>query len=551
MRKNRFCTFTLISALMIAALPASLAAAGSNTDAAQDSLPVHKEMTLTITPQSGESYNPEGSAYTAYRVMSFTQNDGSWNWDIVNGFVYPGQGSFNPDAFGAYPAAKLQTLADQLALQVDDDSMTDKLEEKPLSGGSCSWTTQNAGIYLVLETATKPGNFPAAPFLVSLPCTDSTALDRWIYDVTASPKGSPVGLQKVIHKAKGAYSNTLSYDGKKDTVANGDTVQYTITTKIPAYTEVYFQDGKNPTFRLIDTMAKGLTLQPSTIRLSAGTDTLTLGTDYTQDIATDDNGCTVLTVNLSGSYLQNQEHHNTDLVLALNATVNEKVSLAADGNENKAQLQYSYDPLKPDETKEINDNTKVYSFGIEVEKFDRDAGSVQKLAGAQFALYKEAPVGSSAAQMLAQEPFRQAQVTDENGLLDFTGLDAGTYYLKEVKAPSGYSLMMNPIKIEIIPDSAAEEGQPQVINSGSFTARVNGTQISTEGGEGTSRILQAADREGTVIVAAANHKGITLPLTGGSGIIVILITAAAGMALMVLLFVRESGQGRKNSREQV
>jgi hypothetical protein len=66
-----------------------------------------------------------------------------------------------------------------------------------------------------------------------------------------------------------------------------------------------------------------------------------------------------------------------------------------------------------------------------------------------------------------------------------------------------------------------------------------------------AKILQAADREGTVIVAAANHKGITLPLTGGSGIIVILITAAAGMALMVLLFVRESGQGRKNSREQV
>ena len=143
MRKNRFCTFTLISALMLAALPASLAAAGSEggtASASSSSLPASRNMTLTIRPSANGSYHPDGSAYTAYRVMSFTYESdpdsssyGNWTWDLVNGFTYPGEGSFSPDAFGSYPAAKLQSLANQLALQVDDSTMTDKLPQKALN----------------------------------------------------------------------------------------------------------------------------------------------------------------------------------------------------------------------------------------------------------------------------------------------------------------------------------------------------------------------------------------------------------------------------------
>ena len=39
--------------------------------------------------------------------------------------------------------------------------------------------------------------------------------------------------------------------------------------------------------------------------------------------------------------------------------------------------------------------------------------------------------------------------SDENGLFKVIGLDDGTYWLKETKAPDGYNLITDPIKIEI------------------------------------------------------------------------------------------------------
>ena len=556
MRKNGFCTFTLIASLALAALPSSLAAAGTGgatTPASAPSLPTQQEMTLTIAPASSNSYDPEGSSFTAYRVMSFTQGqDGNWVWGTTNGFTYPGNGTFDADAFGTYPAAKLQDLAQQLALQVDDTTMTDKLPEKELTEGSCSWTTTKAGIYLVCETATKPGNFPSQPFLVALPYTDEENENSWKYSLTAAPKGSTVSLQKVIHDAKGSYLNEATYEGSKDTVANGDTVQYRITTRIPDYTQVFFADGKNPTFELVDTMVKGLTLTPATVQLTSGETTLTKDTDYTQSIATDEDGITTLTVRLTKSYLEVESHRNKEIVLAYSAAVNDSVSLAADGNENIVTLHYSYDPTNPDDTKEVEDEAKVYSFGIEIEKFNGDSDNAQKekLAGAEFALYKETTKGCSASEALSQEPYRAVGVTNENGLLDFKALDAGTYYLKEVKAPDGYGLLMNPIKVEIIPASSEGTNGAEVISSGSFTAKVNGVTVSGTGSEGVSRILNAANREGTVVVSAANHHGFSLPSTGGTGIVLILVISLAGLITVTGLYLRGDRGTKGSSRVQ-
>ena len=548
MLKNRFCTFTLAASLVLAALPASLAAAGEDggtTASSVSSLPTQQSMSLTIAPSGSSTYNPNGSSFTAYRVMSFTQGtDGNWVWDTVNGFTYPGTGSFDADAFGTYPASRLQDLAEQLALQVND-TMADKLPQTPLENGSLTWTTNKAGIYLVCETQTAAGNFPSKPFLVALPYTDETNDNSWKYELTAQPKGSEVSLQKVIHNAKGSYSNTVTYEGSKDTVANGDAVEYRISTRIPNYTSVYFEGGKNPTFRLTDTMAKGLTLTPATISLTSGENTLAKDTDYTQTYSTDSDGITTLTISLAGSYLEVPAHQNTELVLSYSATVNSSVSLADNGNQNVVTLDYSYDPADPTDTKQVDDDAVVYSFGIEVEKFDGDSDQKTKLPGAQFELYKEASQGGAAAS-LSQAPYRPAAQTDENGIADFKGLDAGTYYLKEVKAPHGFSLLMNPIKIEIIPDSSqGANEQAQVINSGSFTVKVNGVTVSKdETSRGVTRILNAAGREETVIVAAANHRGISLPSTGGTGIILILLVSAAGLVLITYLYIR--GDRKKN-----
>ncbi len=546
MRKNRFCTFTLISALMIAALPSTLAVAGNDpvtVSSSVQSLPEQKSATLTITPSgSATGYNPDGSKFDAYQVMSLSQTNGTdWTWTMVNGFTYPGEGDFEPDELHTYPAAKMQDLADRLALQADP-AMQYRLGEKAISQGSCSWTTERLGIYLVCETETKSGNFPSAPFLVSLPYTNEDG-STWNYNALAHPKGSEVGLKKQITGAKGSYNNTATYNGDKDTVAIGDTVSYEITTRVPKYTEIYF-NGKNPTFKLTDTIARGLSLKADSISLKAGDTVLTKDTHYTQTITASEGQPTELVISLTSAYLKSEDSYYKELSLTYDVDVNDNASLSDDGNENVVVLNYSYDPEDPTDTKEVDDDATVYTFGIQIEKFDgdKDGQTKEKLAGAQFALYKEVQNGS-VADALGQEACRPVGVTDENGALSFKGLDAGTYYLKEVKAPSGYSLLTKPIKVQIIPKATQDTNGAEVITDGSFTATVNGETVTAGTTEGNSRILVQENREGTVIVSAANHKGFSLPMTGGRGIVLILIIAASGLMAVTVFFMK--GEKRK------
>lgn len=98
-------------------------------------------------------------------------------------------------------------------------------------------------------------------------------------------------------------------------------------------------------------------------------------------------------------------------------------------------------------------NTKVNALGkININKQDLDSTS-KKLAGAQFSLYKtkaDATSGSNAIKTIT---------TDSNGNGVFTDLSLvdstkGTYYLKEVKAPSGYQLDSTVREVKAVEDSA-------------------------------------------------------------------------------------------------
>lgn len=85
----------------------------------------------------------------------------------------------------------------------------------------------------------------------------------------------------------------------------------------------------------------------------------------------------------------------------------------------------------------------------------------------------------------------------DNGRIDIEGLKAGTYYLKETKAPDGYNLLKTIQTIEI-----GEDG----------SIKLNGTAI-------------------TDYVKVKNNSGIELPSTGGMGTTLIYL---AGIVLVVL-----------------
>ena len=117
----------------------------------------------------------------------------------------------------------------------------------------------------------------------------------------------------------------------------------------------------------------------------------------------------------------------------------------------------------------------------------------KKLGGAVFEIYSDASLTKKVGSV----------TTDEEGFAEFSGLGEGKYYLKEVTAPTGYSLLKRPTEIEIKYDESL---------------------IDSETGEYCGPVVDIA-----------NQKISALPITGGMGTIL--------YTLVGILFIGSAGVG--------
>ena len=70
------------------------------------------------------------------------------------------------------------------------------------------------------------------------------------------------------------------------------------------------------------------------------------------------------------------------------------------------------------------------------------------LEGAEFTVYTDAECTTVYKNTI--KPTGYVVLSNTAGQIELKGLAAGTYYIKETKAPSGYSLNATPIKVEIV-----------------------------------------------------------------------------------------------------
>ncbi len=110
-------------------------------------------------------------------------------------------------------------------------------------------------------------------------------------------------------------------------------------------------------------------------------------------------------------------------------------------------------------------------------------------------------------------------VTNGEGAFTVKGLPTGIYYLTETKAPKGYELLEEPVRIEVVPEYA---------QIGNGVREVTGLAVRCEGGEVCQN---TTDRWDYVEIKVENAYGTVLPATGGMG------TAVYYMFGMVVLFV--------------
>lgn len=169
-------------------LPALLAAlvlilsTGMNVLAADLSVDLSQAGSITIALQDKTgSHTPiAGAEFTLYQIADVEEKTETLTYRFTSDFAGCGANLSDLSAGG---------LADHLAGYATAKKLTGAVNTTN-SEGKVVFSKLPVGLYLLVQSSNAAGYFPTAPFLVSIPMTNTDGTG-WIYDVDASPKAQP------------------------------------------------------------------------------------------------------------------------------------------------------------------------------------------------------------------------------------------------------------------------------------------------------------------------------------------------------------------------
>ena len=363
------------------------------------------------------------------------------------------------------------------------------------------------------DTSTAPGNETVKSVATLVSVTDTT--------VSINMKSNyPTVVKKVNDK-------------NADDVNIGDEVTYTLTSKVPDMTGY-----TSYVFNFKDTLSTGLTFKGITsvtvgsgenvqnVTAGTGDNTYTL-TQYGQDI----------TITMNNFLASNANKAGQEIKVTYTATLNKDAVTGFDPNTNKATVEYSNKPGTDDKGESEPSKVDVHTFDFTIFKYylknQNNKDDKTGLANAEFELYKangEVAGDKVNIKKVTEGEYRVATpeeaaikgfksdviVSGTNGRVLVKGLDAGTYYLRETKAPDGYNKLLSDIKVEIKPVYDNSTGKLK-----SYTVDYTYNGNKTQGTVITSQ-------DNSPEVAVENKTGAQLPSTGSKGALMVTL---AGIVL--------------------
>lgn len=380
-----------------------------------------------------------------------------------------------------------------------------------------------AGYYFVKDTGTIGAGEIATKFLVKV-----------VGNATVDIKADAPTIEKKI------VDNNVDTN---HTSANiGDQVEFKLTAKVPdmANFDTY-------TFTISDTLSKGLTFDKASVVVKIGETKLVANNNYTLIEPADPETDNTFTIQFTKNQLADKVVHGTGatIVVTYRATLNSH-ALTTDKETNKAKLEYSNNPSNSEDkgtVKTPDVPTYIYNFNIDVDKYDGTDGTAnpdKKLKDAVFVLYKKDGTNkeyykwnadSKKVEWVSEANKTTAtrQTTDVNGKATFEGLKEGTYYLEEIKAPSGYNTLKDPVEVKIEAKYNAD-GTLDKDNT-DFKLKPDTTK--------NNHYYQ--------LQSIANKAGAVLPSTGGIGTTIFYVLGsilALGAAVLLIAKKRMNGQDR-------
>lgn len=445
MKHARKLTSLLLALVMVFALAVTAFAAGAGS--------------ITVD-------NPiAGQNYTAYKIFDVVYNDGQTAY------------SYTIDSTSAW-----FNTVDTYSKQTNSGLTLTKVGD----------TTT----YVVTTT----GDFSAPPFADALKAdvngktgktlavdggkATATGLDLGYYFVTSSNDAlcnlTTTNPAVIIHD-----KNEMPFEKKDDKVSAevGETVNYTITGKVPDYTGF-----TKYTYLITDTMSEGLTFQKD-VKVTVGGTDVTSACTITCNV---DNNANKFTVSIPVK----SHTIGAEIKVTYSALVNENAVVKI--SKNSATLTYSNNPSEETEYTTTPVEETVYSSKIVIDKFETGKQETVKLPGAKFVLYKKAPTETDQNAIQYYKKWADTDTTkavtwvdsitdatevttNDNGAASFEGLADGTYYLVETKAPAGYNQLTAPVAVPV--NGGTTETALTVTAN---VANQAGTLLPSTGGMGTT-----------------------------------------------------------------
>ena len=541
MKKSGKRVFSLVLTLILAfalAVPAFAANVTIDSDHNENATyGAYQLMTLTTslkcgkteTPHTDECYQDDGSL-NCTDPTHHEHNEKCYNYSYKINSKYE---SILTDVLGIIGAADGktldQTIMDAIAAKSDAEAVRDLAEalydkikaaplgcDKELSQGTPADLTQ--GYWLIVDsTANLPGDVTR-----SLVMLDTAGAE----DITIKAKDETIDIGKTVTTP--AVDLTPETSAEYGTVNIGDTITFTLTSSLPANLAEYDHPTEEYQFKFVDTMSAGLEfIGITSVEIGGTLVPAYVAEDTAQGTAE------VLGYKTSGFFtggtpkngrgeidLSTYVQANLDslggkeVVVTYTAKLTENAVVEDNGTikeENKVYVEFTndYDTFQKGNTPEKD--VDVYSFTLDIYKYTNDNGQPgyqdgdTLLADAWFQLYKT--VGATTYYATANEvtdgnykitgwvamtgdeaPDGAATfITPASGKLDIDGLDLGTYYLLETKAPDGYNLLANPIKIEIVDNNAGDNAAaPDVEIPAQYVENSSGVELPSTGGIGTT-----------------------------------------------------------------
>ena len=415
-----------------------------------------------------------------------------------------------------------------------------------ISSTSQEITGMEMGQYLVIA---EKSSYVYSPATVTLAPVWDGENEKWVLnDASVTVKGKG-GIEKTV------TGGDLQY-------AVGDTVNYRLDVVIPVYPEAGpDEEIIHKRFEVGDTMGKGLTFGGiKNVKIYANTSSDSYneqelvaeqtegleGPNYAVKETLEEGTNRVIGFEINFKYdnLKATVGADTYVHVVYTATLNED-AFTTDDLGNTAYVGVNTNPYDKGSYEKTEVEKEVYTYGINVTKVDAEDGVA--LLGAEFKLYSDAAckneikfVGANGTYTRAKNQEGESVTLSTNGLgqINLGGLDVGTYYLKEVKAPDGYQLPSDKDAVTTLVMDDTTGGTP------------NGADGNLDSGTATGSMVEentTATNGNMLSFKLMNTKpGFELPTTGGMGTVLFtaggLVIMACGAALVLVTLKKKKAE---------